>query len=589
MGRTAQPTAAELALHEQTNLLPRGKLLVVLATLSVTLLVTFIDQNGISVALPTIAADIHAEDTVSWAGTASLIGNTTFQMLYGRLSDLFGRKAVYLGAVALLAGADLGCGLVHTPAAFYICRALAGIGGGGITNLSMIIVSDVVTLEQRGKYQGIIGAMVGLGNVGGPFLAAALIERAHDWRAFFYMLAPLAALTGVLAFFLLPPSATQGRAPWRDSVKKIDYWGMLSSSVAVVFLLIPISGGGTYYEWNSPMVIAMLVIGALALPLFLLVEWKLAKLPMMPRKSTPVQPNKNEYHVNSLVSMFTSPAVAVMMAQNVLFGAVYQSCLYYIPLYLQNAHKFTPIGSAAICAALVGFQTILSILSGQYISRRKRYGEVIWSGFGLWTLGAGLCLLFTRHTPAGVLIVPLMLVGAGVGCIFQPVLVALQAHVAPARRAVITSNRNFFRCAGGAIGLAVSAAVLQATLRKKLPAAYVDEIASRPYAVPDLAKFPVADADAILDAYMAASHAVFTLLVPLIGLCFIGCVLIRDRGLQGPKPDAPVPVINAVRESMHEQSTSLDVGSSEDSPAVVDIEKIAAREELTQADVREKL
>lgn len=283
MGRTAQPTAAELALHEQTNLLPRGKLLVVLATLSVTLLVTFIDQNGISVALPTIAADIHAEDTVSWAGTASLIGNTTFQMLYGRLSDLFGRKAVYLGAVALLAGADLGCGLVHTPAAFYICRALAGIGGGGITNLSMIIVSDVVTLEQRGRYQGIIGAMVGLGNVGGPFLAAALIERAHDWRAFFYMLAPLAALTGVLASFLLPPSS-KGRAPWRESVKKIDYWGMLSSSVAVVFLLIPISGGGTYYEWNSPMVIAMLVIGALALPLFLLIEWKLAKLPMMPCK-----------------------------------------------------------------------------------------------------------------------------------------------------------------------------------------------------------------------------------------------------------------------------------------------------------------
>lgn len=286
--------------------------------------------------------------------------------------------------------------------------------------------------------------------------------------------------------------------------------------------------------------------------------------------------------------MFTSPAVAVMMAQNVLFGAVYQSCLYYIPLYLQNAHQYTPIGSAAICSALVGFQTALSILSGQYISRRKRYGEVIWAGFGLWTLGAGLCLLFTRNTSPGVLIVPLMLVGAGVGCIFQPVLVALQAHVAPARRAVITSNRNFFRCAGGAVGLAVSAAVLQATLRKKLPPAYVDSIASRPYAVPDLAGLPVADADAILDAYMAASHAVFTLLVPLIGLCFIGCVLIRDRGLQGPKPETPVPVINAVRESSQERAASIDVSSSEDSPAVVDVEKNAAKEELTQADVREK-
>lgn len=269
-----------------------------------------------------------------------------------------------------------------------------------------------------------------------------------------------------------------------------------------------------------------------------------------------------------------------MMAQNVLFGAVYQSCLYYIPLYLQNAHQFTPIGSAAICSALVGFQTALSILSGQYISRRKRYGEVIWAGFGLWTLGAGLCLLFTRHTSPGVLIIPLMLIGAGVGCIFQPVLVALQAHVPPARRAVITSNRNFFRCAGGAVGLAVSAAVLQATLRQKLPPAYVDEIASRPYSVPELDGLPTDDANGILDAYMSASHAVFTLLVPLIGLCFIGCILIRDRGLAGPKQEIPVPVIEAVRESTQIQRTSSD-GSSEDSPATVDIEKTAIREELS--------
>ena len=245
MGRRdhrTRPSAAELALHEQTNLLPRGKLVLVLLTLSVTLLVTFIDQNGISVALPTIAADIHAQDTMSWAGTASLVGNTTFQMLYGRLSDLFGRKAVYLGAVALLALADLGCGLVQGPAAFYVCRGLAGVGGGGITNLSMIIVSDVVTLEQRGRYQGIIGAMVGLGNVAGPFLAAAFISSAHNWRGFFYLLAPLIALAGILAFVLLPPTSN-GRPPWRENLRKIDYWGLLTSSSAVILLLIPISGG----------------------------------------------------------------------------------------------------------------------------------------------------------------------------------------------------------------------------------------------------------------------------------------------------------------------------------------------------------
>ncbi|KAL1835931.1 hypothetical protein VTK73DRAFT_5260 [Phialemonium thermophilum] len=274
------------------------------------------------------------------------------------------------------------------------------------------------------------------------------------------------------------------------------------------------------------MVISMLAIGACSLPLFLLVEWKLAKLPMMP------------------LSIFATPAVAVMLAQNFLFGAVYQSFLYYVPMYLQNAHGYSPLLSAAISAALVCMQTLASILSGQYISRRKRYGEVIWAGFGLWTLalrGCGLSLLYTRQTPAGVIIVPLMLVGTGVGFIFQPTLVALQAHVPQPRRAVITSNRNFFRCAGGAVGLAVSAAVLQATLRKKLPSGHGDLAADSTYAVPDLSHLPAADAARVLDAYMDASHAVFELLIPIIGVCFLGCVFIRDRGLryeEDPTPSA---------------------------------------------------
>ena len=240
MRRPDPAAAAEKALHDQTNLLPRAQLLVVFATLATALLVTFIDQNGISITLPTIAADLDAAATISWAGTASLLANTTFQMLYGRLSDIFGRKTIFLAALALLSAADLLCGLSRSPAMFYVFRALAGIGGGGVTNLAMIIVSDVVSLEQRGKYQGIIGATVGLGNVAGPFLAAALVHRA-TWRAFFYTLAPLGALAGVVSFLFLPSSPPT--AGFRESARKIDYAGSLTSSVGVIFLLIPISGG----------------------------------------------------------------------------------------------------------------------------------------------------------------------------------------------------------------------------------------------------------------------------------------------------------------------------------------------------------
>ncbi|PKS12596.1 hypothetical protein jhhlp_000804 [Lomentospora prolificans] len=525
MGRRAHTTATERTLHDQTNILPWGKLIVVFITLSITLLITFIDQNGISVMLPTVAADLDARDTISWAGTASLIANTTFQMLYGRLSDIFGRKAVYLGAVAILVLADLLCGLVRSAPAFYALRGLAGVGGGGITNLSMIIVSDVVTLEQRGRYQGIIGATVGLGNVAGPFLAAAFIEAAGTWRAFFYLLAPLGLIAGVISFFLLPSQPPKGGMC--ENLAKIDYMGSFTSSAAVMLLLIPISGGGSYFQWNSPMVISMLAIGSCSLIAFIFVEWKLAKLPMMPCRT-------NDTLTSVAVSIFNKQAVVAMLVQSFLLGSVYQSYLYYLPMYLQNARGFSPIMSAAIAVALVGMQTLASVLSGQYISFKKRYGEVIWLGFGLWTLGAGMALLYSRTSSPGVIVIPLLVIGFGVGCVFQPILVALQAHSLKAHRAVIISNRNFFRCAGGACGLAVSAAVLQATLRAKLPSQYA-HLAKDTYSLPE--DLPSEAMASVLGAYMAASRAVFIMQVPLIGVCFLGCALIKDRGLEPPEDE----------------------------------------------------
>lgn len=140
-----------------------------------------------------------------------------------------------------------------------------------------------------------------------------------------------------------------------------------------------------------------------------------------------------------------------------------------------------------------------------------------------------MTLLYDRHTPIGIIIIPLAIMGIGVGCIFQPTLVALQAHSPKSRRAVIISNRNFYRCAGGACGLAISAAVLQARLRAALPAEYA-YLADSTYSLPDFGSEGIPES--VLDAYMAASHAVFILQVPLIGLCLLGMVFIRDRGLE---------------------------------------------------------
>ncbi|KKK17273.1 hypothetical protein ARAM_006366 [Aspergillus rambellii] len=480
--------AAEKALHDQTNILPIGKLLVVFAGLAISLFISFVDQNGISVTLPTIAAALNGKDTISWAGTSSLIANTMFSVLYGRLSDIFGRKVVYLSALGLLCIADLLCGLSQNAAMFYVFRGLAGVAGGGISSLAMIIVSDVVTLEQRGKYQGILGASLGFANVVGPFLAAAFILKA-TWRGFFWLISPLAACSIVVGYFLIPNSAPKDSL--RANLKRIDYFGILASSIGIIFLLIPISGGGSYFEWDSPMVISMFVIGGLSLIAFVCIEWKVAILPMLP------------------MEFFKNKVIVALFLQSFLLGAVYQAYLYYLPLYYQNARQWSPIVSAALTAPMVACQSISSVLSGQYISRCKRYGEVIWVGFALWTLGAGLTLIFGQNTHPAVIAVIAGITGVGIGCTFQPTLVAFQAHCTKRQRAVVISNRNFFRCLGGACGLAVSGAVLQATLRSHLPVGY--EHIHSTYTLPSRSSVSDPVWNQIIHAYTAASHAVFVL------------------------------------------------------------------------------
>ncbi|KXG54659.1 Major facilitator superfamily domain, general substrate transporter [Penicillium griseofulvum] len=522
---------AEKALHDQTNILPFAQLMVVFTGLAISLLICMVDQNGISVTLPTISRELGAQNTISWAGTSSLIANTMFTVLYGRLSDIFGRKIMYISALILLCIADLLCGLSQNPAMFYVFRGLAGVAGGGVTSLTMIIVSDIVTLEKRGKYQGILGASLGLGNIIGPFLGAAFIMRS-TWRGFFWLISPLAACSAVVGYFLIPNNARKDS--FRENIGRIDWFGLLASSVGIIFLLIPISGGGSYFPWDSPMVISMLVIGGCSLVAFLLIEWKVATLPMLP------------------VAFFNNKVISAIFLQSFLYGAVYQASLYYLPLYYQNARGWSPITSAAMTCPMVAAQSIFSITSGLYISRLKRYGEIIWIGFGLWTLGSGLMLLFGTHTHPAVIAVIVAVMGAGIGFTFQPTLVALQAHCTKSQRAVVIANRNFFRCIGGSCGLAISAAILQATLRSNLPTKFA-YLAESSYSLPSRANLSTDEWASILLSYSKASHAVFILQVPLIGVCFLACMFVRDRGLERPKE--PEEIEEEKRKAQEERDT----------------------------------
>jgi MFS family permease len=363
-----------------------------------------------------------------------------------------------------------------------------------------------------------LGSCVGLGNTIGPFLAAAFVEKS-TWRGLFWLICPLAVVAGILVAVVLPPSKVHG--DFKTKVKSIDYYGTISSSTAILLLLIPISGGGTYFEWSSPMVISMLTLGSITMLVFIIVEWKFAVMPMMP------------------LHLYRNPAVCAIMVQNFLFGIVYYSHLYYLPVYYQNVRQYSPLLSAALTIPFVAGQSTLSILSGQYVSRAGRYGEVIWAGYALWTLGAGLVLLFSRTTPHWEMVIILYLEGAGVGNVFQPTLVAAQAHSTKQDRAVVISVRNFLRALGGSLGLALSSVIFSNVLTKSLaslstplPDGYISEILASILKVPDLNILDPVQKNEVLDAYMSASKAVFYCWCPLMAVCLGLCLLIKDKGLQ---------------------------------------------------------
>lgn len=243
------------------------------------------------------------------------------------------------------------------------------------------------------------------------------------------------------------------------------------------------------------------------------------------------------------VSLFRSVPIAAMLMQNLLFGIVYYSQLYYLPLFFQNAHQLTPLNSAVQLLPLTGAQMIASIGSGRYISWRERYIEVVLMGFSFWALGVGLTCLFDNDTPQYGMALALLVEGIGIGCIFQPTIIALQAHCTRAQRAIIISNRNFIRALGGSIGLAISAMIMQNKLKQHMPAEFV-ALSQMAYHTPDLNQMGATPAQKaeILLAYAQASRAVFIMNVPLIGLCLVGCLLIKDRGLQRPdEVDSDIP------------------------------------------------
>lgn len=527
----------EAAIHDQTNLVPLKQRLVIFFTLASCMFLCYVDQNGITVLLPSIAKDLNAADTIAWAGTSALIANTVFQVLYGRLSDLFGRKKIFVACMVLLAISDLICGLTPNKEVLYVFRGISGVANGGIVALVNMIMSDVVTLQQRGKYQGIIGSFIGLGNAAGPLIAAAFTQHS-TWRGLFYLNAPLCLIAAGVAAWTLPQSMP--KVNFRETIRKVDWIGLFFSTAAIILILIAISDGGHGTPWNSAETISMLVVGSICAIAFVIVEWKFAKLPMMP------------------LEMWRNKSVAFMLVQSFLLGMNYYALIYYLPLYYQNVGGYDVMKSAVLILPLVLVQAAFSALGGQYMSFIGHYIEVILIGFAVWTLGSGLLVSLGADSPIGHICGFIIMVGFGAGCTFQTTNTAMQAHSPKSQRAIVISNRMLLRQLGGAVGLAISSAISGNVLASSLPA-HLQYIAESTFAVPDLNTVSAADRRSISTAYANASRAVFIFCVAVIGVALVLTFFVKDKGMKREEDK----IEERAREEEKEQSDHDSEGKTE--------------------------
>jgi len=224
-------------IHDQTLRLSFPRLIAAYICLCACYFTSFLDMNSVTTALPTISHSLNAGATITWTGAAYLLGQTAFQPLYGRISDIIGRKPVLLASVMCIIVGGLLSGFAQSARWLYICRALNGIGGGGISSLVAIIVGDLVSLKERGKYQGLISMAIGTGATTGPFVAAGLIRaRADGWRWVFWVPSIVASGCFVLLLFLLPLKPVEGK--WKEKLSQVDWFGVGASVTGIVFLLV---------------------------------------------------------------------------------------------------------------------------------------------------------------------------------------------------------------------------------------------------------------------------------------------------------------------------------------------------------------
>lgn len=421
--------------------LSHEKVLVVFSGLVLALLLAALDSTIVSTALPTIVGDLGGLTRLAWVVTAYLLAQTIVTPLYGKLGDLYGRKPVLqVAIVVFLIGSAL-CGLAANMTQLIAFRGLQGLGGGGLIVTTQAVVGDIVPPRDRGRYQGLFGGVFGLASIAGP-LTGGYFTTHLSWRWIFYINLPVGILALVVLAGTLPSQSRRVR-------HAVDYAGaaLLATMLSSIVLLTDLAGSS--FGWTSPPIIALVLVGLLALALFVRGE-RTAREPVLP------------------LYLFKNPTFAITCAIGLVVGFALFGSVTYLPLFLQVVKGASPTSSGMQMLPLMGGMLTTSILTGQLISRTGRYKKYPIAGTAVMMVGLFMLSRMSEGTTMGHALLIMLVLGAGLGLVMQVLVIAGQNAVDYRDLGVATSGATMFRLVGGSLGTAALGAIFAARLSAEL-------------------------------------------------------------------------------------------------------------------------
>jgi EmrB/QacA subfamily drug resistance transporter len=507
---TATPQSAE---H---GYLSHGQIIVVLFALMAGMFLAALDQTIVGTALPTIVSDLGGLDHLSWVVTAYLLTATASTPLWGKISDLYGRRPIFQTAIVIFLVGSVIAALAHNMAMLIVGRAIQGLGAGGLMSLALAIIGDIIPPRERGRYQGWFGAVFGVASVAGPLLGGWFTDG-PGWQWIFWLNLPIGIAALVVTSVAL-------KIPRVRREHAIDYLGaaLVVGSVSSLLLYLSWAGPASSYGWRDPLSLSLLFASIVLAGVFIFVESRVAE-PILPLRL---------FHAR----VFRWVAVYATIMGLAMFGSII-----FLPVYLQVVQGFSPTKSGlALLPMVIGiFST--SISSGQVMTRTGRYK--IFPVLSAVVVAGALVLLSTlsTDTPYWIVAVFVFVLGAGLGLSIQIIVTAVQNDVERRDLGSATSGVTFFRSLGGALGTALFGAVLSSRLDHYLAAAGAalpsggggGDAANNIAAIRAL---PPEIKSVVLDAWTHALDDVFLSALPFLVVAFVAALMIPEKPLATRQP-----------------------------------------------------